>query len=79
MPSTYYVTSWLKVQKPPFIDVLGNRVLKKRFIKNFATFQENIWVSSNTNEVIRTVLNSCFLQKDFTHTYWQNIRCKGRK
>ena len=36
--------------------------------------------SSNINEVIRAVLNSLFfLQKDFAHAYWQNIRYKDKK
>ena len=35
--------------------------------------------SSNIIEVIRAVLNSFFLQKDFTHTYRQNIKCKNKK
>ena len=35
--------------------------------------------SSNVNEVIRAVLNSFFLEKDFTHTYRQNIKCKDKK
>ena len=37
-------------------------------------------VSNNVNEVIRAVLNFFFfLRKDFTHTYWRNVRCEDCK